>query len=110
LKYKIVSIFILFIILAFTISPKETIDIKLFEHSDKIKHIIAFFTLSFFLYKSFENIKNKYKFYSLVIFACVIEIIQSFVGREASIADFMASCFGVLLYLLILKVRKKNRL
>lgn len=82
----------------------------LFEGADKIKHIIAFLILSFFLFGSFEKIKGIYKIYSLVIFACVIEVAQSFVGRESSIVDFIASCFGIFLYLLIAQVKKENRL
>lgn len=106
--YKISSIFVLFIILIFALSPKETIDIKLFEHSDKLKHIVAFLTLSFFFYQSFKKIKNIYKFLILALFTILLEVVQSFVGREASIIDAFSSLIGILLYLLILNVIKEN--
>ena len=110
MKFNLLFFIFLGITIIFAISPNNTLDTKLFEHSDKIKHIIAFFVLSFFFFKSFENFKNVYKFYFLVIFACAIEIVQSFVGREANILDFIASCFGILLYLLVSQVRKENNL
>ena len=100
----------LFITIIFSFFSDFGIKTYYFEGMDKIKHILAFFVLSFFLYKSFEEIKGLYKFYSLVIFGCAIEIMQSFVGREANMIDFLASCFGVLLYLLISQVRKENKL
>ncbi|MAC85221.1 MAG: hypothetical protein CL624_13910 [Arcobacter sp.] len=105
-----VSFFIILISIAFlAFYPKDFISLDQgIPYEDKLKHIIAFFVLSFFFYKSFENFKNVYKFYFLVIFACAIEIVQSFVGREANILDFIASCFGILLYLLVSQVRKEN--
>ena len=95
-------------ILVLALSPEYDVKIIDFEINDKLKHIIAFFTLSFFFFKSFENISDKYKFFILSFFAIVLEIIQSFVGREASFADFIASFFGVVLYLLLSNVIKEN--
>ena len=91
------------------LSPYDIFYFIDFPYEDKLKHIIAFFTLSIFFYKSFKNIKNIYKFLILITFACVIEVAQTFVGREASIADILASIAGVLLFLLISKVIKENK-
>lgn len=106
-KYFFGLLIVVFLILLIGLTPDDYIKTFDFKYADKIKHILAFFVLSFFLYKSFEEIKGIYKFYSLVIFACAIEIIQSFVGREANILDFMASCFGIIIYI-VFCVKKKG--
>ncbi|MBU3015742.1 VanZ family protein [Poseidonibacter lekithochrous] len=80
----------------------------LFEGADKIKHFLAFFILSFLFFRSFEDINNKFKFSILALFAVLIEVIQSFVGREASVNDALASLLGIVLYLLIVKIIKEN--
>ena len=93
--------FFLFITIVFSFFSDFGIKTYYFEGMDKIKHIVAFFTISFFFYKSFYNIRDIHKFFILVTFAGIIELVQSFVGREASFLDFIASCLGVILYLLL---------
>lgn len=105
---KIVFFILLFIVIYFSVETNIKINTYPFEHSDKLKHIIAFFTLSFFFFKSFKDINNKFKFSILALFAVLIEGIQSFIGREASFNDALASLLGIVLYLLILKVIKEN--
>lgn len=105
---NIAFVFVTFFILILALSSENFIYIEnLFPHMDKVKHIIAFFTLSFFFFKSFNNLNNKYKLSVLIIFACVLEVLQSFVGREASILDVLASFIGIFIYLCFSKIKNK---
>lgn len=81
------------------------IDKKIFSHSDKIKHILAFFTLSIFI--DF-NKKKTIKIIILILFAMIIELLQSIVGRQASLIDFLFSCAGIFLYLFSIKLFKNS--
>jgi len=105
------SFFILLISISFlALYPNDFITLDQgIPYEDKIKHILAFFVLSFFLYKSFKEIKGIYKFFLLIIFAGTIEIVQTFISREASFADIIASISGVLLYLLVSKALRENK-
>ena len=90
--------------------PKDFITLSqgiLYE--DKIKHIMAFFTLSLLFYLSFKELENRVKFFILIGFAIFLELAQTLVGREASIADVIASSLGVLFYLLVKKVILENK-
>ena len=96
-------------IISLALYPKDFITLSQnIPNEDKIKHVIAFITLSFFFFKSFHNIRYIYKIVILIIFACFIEIAQIFVGREFSFADIAASISGILVCLLILKVIEEN--
>lgn len=107
---KIIFFIVLISIISLALYPRDFITLSQdIPHEDKMKHVIAFMTLSFFFYKSFENIKNIYKFWILIIFACGIEVAQSFTGRESSFADILASVTGIFLCLLILKVVEENK-
>lgn len=94
----------IFLILFFALTPENMFDKKIFVHSDKIKHIFAFFLLSLLI----ELNKDKFKkIMILVLFAAIIEILQHLVGRQSSIIDFLFSCTGIFIYLYISKLLKK---
>ena len=97
-----ISFYIIFISVIFlALYPRDFMTLSQdIPYEDKIKHLIAFAVLSYFLYKSGKKTKNIYKFLFLIIFACAIEIVQPFVGREASVKDIIASVSGIFLYFL----------
>ena len=106
---KIVFYFFILVIFVFSFIPNLGINTYPFENADKLKHIIAFFTLSLLFYSSFKELEPKTKFYILVLFAFILEVVQSYVGREASFFDFLASFVGIILFLLIKKVILENK-
>jgi VanZ family protein len=87
--------------------PTRVVDTQVLPNSDKSKHIGAFLTLSYFLFESTIKLQNIYRFLILVSLAFIIEYVQSMIGREASINDFIASSFGVVLFILIKTIIKK---
>ena len=95
-------LFILFLTLIIYIAFNNTIlNPYLFEGSDKIKHLLAFFVLSFLFRFAFK--KFDYMFLVLVLFALSIELAQSFTQREASVYDFLSGVLGIVLFLLLEK-------
>ena len=93
-------IFIVFFGLIIYISFNSTVlNPYLFEGADKLKHLIAFFILSILFSFAFKDFA--YKYYSLVLFAFLIEVGQSFTQREASLYDFISSVSGIMIFLLL---------
>lgn len=109
IKDKYIYIFVLLTIVIFSIAfdPVRTVDSQVLETSDKLKHIAAFFTLSYFLFESTIKLHDLYRFSILVFLAFFIEYVQSIIGREASMMDFLASTSGVLIYILLRYTYKK---
>jgi VanZ family protein len=97
-KNTLIFFFLMLFIFAFAFDPGREIDKKVLENHDKFKHIGAFVLLSYFLYESSIIIPNYYKFIILSAFAFFIEYVQSMTGREASLNDFIASIFGITLF------------
>lgn len=89
--------------------PTRVVDGQVLPNSDKSKHIAAFFTLSYFLFESTIKLQNIYRFLILVSLAFIIEYVQSMIGREASINDFIASSFGVILFIFVKTIIKNFR-
>jgi VanZ family protein len=94
----LVSIFIV----AFDAS--HSVEKLFFKSSDKLKHIVSFFVMSYFFLENSINIQNKVKVYILIFIAFFIEFIQFFIGRESSILDFLSSLMGIVLFLAIKKI------
>ena len=109
IKDKYIYLFVLLTIVIFSIAfdPVRTIDSQVLETSDKLKHIAAFFTLSYFLFESTIKFHDLFRFLILVFLAFFIEYVQSIIGREASLMDFLASTSGVLIYILLRYTYKK---
>lgn len=85
------------------------LDKKLFLYSDKIKHIIAFFVLSYFIFINLNKIKKIYTSILLILFAGFIEILQIYANRQADIIDFMFSVIGVLIFLILNSIYTHNK-
>jgi len=113
-KYFKVLFYIMAVIVFFVaILPNN---IVLFDtlYDDKIKHIIAFFSLSLLLNRASSTMTHRLRNMSaLLLFGIFIEIAQLlFPNRTSSIADIMADLIGILLFQLFymtLKFFKKNK-
>jgi VanZ family protein len=91
----------MFIFFAIAFDPDSIVDKKIFYHFDKIKHILAFFVLSYFLFTSSVKIHHIFKFIILVFICFFIEYVQEMIGRQASLEDFLASFFGIVLFVIL---------
>jgi len=100
-RHTFVFFIVMFVILTIALDPSRTIDTKVLAKHDKLKHIAAFFTLSYFFFESSIRLKNSVKFFILFFFMCTIEYLQQVIGRgPISFGDIIAGISGVLLYLL----------
>ena len=81
--------------------PNHVIDKKILDQYDKVKHIMAFLVLSYFLFESSIRLHDFFKFLILVSLALSIEYNQGMIGREFSILDFLASSLGIVLFMVI---------
>jgi VanZ family protein len=100
-KNTLIFFFLMLFIFIAAFDPTHAIDKKILNNYDKIKHIGAFFALSLLLFESSIKINKYYKFIILISLAFSIEYIQSMIGREASIKDFLASFSGIVLFIFI---------
>jgi VanZ family protein len=100
-KNTFIFFFLMLFIFIAAFDPTHAIDKKILNNYDKIKHIGAFFALSLLLFESSIKINKYYKFIILISLAFSIEYIQSMIGREASIKDFLASFSGIVLFIFI---------
>ena len=71
--------------------------------SDKLNHVVAFFTLAFLLdYALPKKIFNRQKMLLLVAYATAIEIIQFFISyRDCSLLDILVDAIGISAYWLL---------
>lgn len=99
--------FCMFIFFAIAFDPNYIVDKKVFYHFDKIKHISAFFVLSYFLFASSIKIHYFFKFTILVFIGFFIEYVQQMIGRQASIGDFLASFSGIVLFVIVKIIIKR---
>jgi len=70
---------------------------------DKIKHMMAFFALSFFLNRASSTIKHRLRNMGLLLlFGIFIEFVQLFFPeRQSSLDDVVADLVGILLFQLL---------
>lgn len=106
-KNTIVFFFFMIFIFAVAFDPMYTVDKKILASYDKIKHIAAFFVLSYFLFESSVQIHKIYKFVILITLALFIEYVQDMIGRESSLNDIIASISGILLFIFIKSMIKR---
>jgi len=101
--YKFLFFSAVWTILILATIPDDGVELDL-AYEDKIKHIIAFFTLSFLLNKASSTIKHRVRnIFALLLFGIFIEIVQMFLPyREASVADIYADLTGILIFQLYL--------
>ncbi len=102
-SYKRIFFFTAGVIFILAVVPSDGIELS-FEYEDKIKHIFAFFTLSFLLNRASSTIEHRVRnMVALLLFGAVIELVQSFLPyREASMGDIYADLTGILIFQLIL--------
>lgn len=82
----------------FAFDPQRLVDNMVLPQYDYIKHIFAFFILSYFFIHGFEQIRLNVKVAILLCLIVLIEIIQIPVGRDGSIKDILSGVLGIVLY------------
>lgn len=65
--------------------------------SDKVNHVLAFFTLGVLLRMGWPRYRLTLAVFSLILLGGGIEIVQNFTGRDASFGDLGADAIGLLL-------------
>jgi VanZ family protein len=103
-KNSFLFFIILIIIFIIAFDPSHQIEKTFLPANDKIKHILAFFVISYLFIENSLKIKNKLKIFILIFIAIFIEFIQSIIGREASIFDFVSSLIGIVSFISIKKL------
>ena len=70
------------------------------QYADKIKHITAFFTLSFLLNRSSSTLQHRFRnMIALLFFGFLIEVAQYFIpARDSDWMDILADFVGILLF------------
>ncbi len=70
------------------------------QYADKIKHITAFFTLSFLLNRSSSTLQHRFRnMLALLFFGFFIEVVQYFIpSRDSDWMDILADFVGILLF------------
>lgn len=66
-----------------------------FGLNDKEAHIIAFFGLTMMLHLAFPRIRRMDLALLVIVAGALIEVIQLFTGRSASVTDWLADVIGV---------------
>ena len=96
-----------FIVLYFALVPNDHIDFK-YIYADKIKHAIAFFTLSLLLNRASSSIGARIRnMLALFLFGVFIEVVQLyFPARQSSWDDVAADVVGILLFQLFYSILK----
>ena len=98
--YKILFFtFTLIVVFIFAIVPNDHIELG-YQHADKIKHLSAFFTLSFLLNRASSDMAQRFRNMSaLLLFGIFIEFVQYYLpARSTSIEDIFADVTGILLF------------
>ncbi|HEX6592550.1 MAG TPA: VanZ family protein [Moraxellaceae bacterium] len=65
--------------------------------SDKVNHVIAFFTLAVLLRLGWPQYRIVLALLGLVGLGALIEVLQYFIGRDAAFGDLLADALGLLL-------------
>lgn len=97
----------MFAFFAIAFDPAHVIDSEILDVHDKFKHICAFLVLSYFLFTSSVKIHYIFKFIILVFICFFIEYVQEMIGRQASLEDFLASFFGIVLFVVLRIIIRK---
>ncbi len=76
------------------------------DNADKVKHFIAFFTLSYLLNRASSTIAHRLRnMMALLLFGIFIEFVQIYlIYRSSSIYDIYADLVGILLFQLSLSI------
>ena len=103
-EFKILFFATVFTVLYLALMP--TVEEYQPIYQDKIKHIFAFFVLSFLLNQASSTILHRLRnMGALLLFGIFIEFVQSFTPyREASLGDVIADLIGILLFQLFFSI------
>ncbi|UDF03361.1 VanZ family protein [Asticcacaulis sp. AND118] len=66
-----------------------------FGLTDKEAHIIAFFSLTLMLQLAFPRVRRMDMALGVLLLGALIEVVQLFTGRSASVGDWLADLIGV---------------
>jgi len=98
--YKILFFtFTLIVVFIFAVIPNDTL-LEEYTYADKLKHLFAFFTLSFLLNRASSDMAQRFRNMSaLLLFGIFIEFVQYYLPeRTTSIEDVFADVVGILLF------------
>lgn len=101
--FKILFTIAMIVIFILAIIPDDHIHLEV-SSADKIKHLTAFFVLSFLLNRASSTIKHRLRNMGvLLLFGIFIELTQLTLSyREGSIEDVYADSMGIMLFQLLL--------
>lgn len=76
-------------------------------HIDKLIHVFMFLPLSFGLVKNYPKVNIISIVLMLIVLALLLEVFQGtvFVGRTSDVLDFLADFSGILLGIVIIKMK-----
>jgi len=71
-----------------------------FHNADKVKHMTAFFTLSFLLNRASSTLAHRFRnIIALLLFGILIEVVQYFIpARDSDYMDILADFAGIMLF------------
>jgi len=100
--FKILFFIAVGVVFTLSVVPTDKLDFD-FEYTDKVKHIIAFFTLSLLLNRASSTILHRLRnMGALLLFGIFIELAQYFTPhRTTSIDDVVADLVGIFLFQLL---------
>ncbi len=103
--YKKLFYITAFAVFILAIVPDDHINAYI-DNADKVKHFIAFFTLSYLLNRASSTIIHRLRnMVALLLFGIFIEFVQIFlIYRSSSIYDIYADLVGILLFQLLLSL------
>lgn len=99
--------------------PKTPQKIRIFEHTDKVVHLVYYFVFTFLFLKYLENDTKNYLQRKAVVVACTvavslgitIEILQQYVTktRSADAFDVIFNALGTIVAVCFYKIVKEKR-
>ncbi len=103
--YKKLFYITAFAVFILAIVPDDHINAYI-DNADKVKHFVAFFTLSYLLNRASSTIAHRLRnMVALLLFGIFIELVQIFlIYRSSSIYDIYADLVGILLFQLLLSL------
>ena len=103
--YKLLFYITAFAVFILAIVPDDHINAYI-DNADKVKHFIAFFTLSYLLNRASSTMAHRLRnMVALLLFGIFIEFVQIYlIYRSSSIYDIYADLVGILLFQLLLSI------
>ena len=103
--YKKLFYITAFAVFILAIVPDDHINAYI-DNADKVKHFVAFFTLSYLLNRASSTVAHRLRnMILLLIFGIFIEFIQIYlIYRSSSIYDIYADLVGILLFQTLLSI------